>query len=539
MSRRRLVLCVATIFGALTLAAPSSLAQPKQTPQSPEQKPRKVKKEPNNVFQEWPKEVEPIITEAELRAYRKLQTDEEREQFIEIFWRNRDSDPDTVENEYKDQYYERIAYANEHFTSGKPGWLTDRGRIYIKFGKPDEVESHPAGGAYERASYEGGGSTTVYPFERWFYRDIPGVRSGVEIEFVDPTGSGEYRMARNPDEKDALLHVPGAGPTLAELVGTESRADRIAGLGGFGRINYQRQQDSPFEVIDLHQKLEAPPVKEDGPGGTKIDRPVVEDNILSVDIKPYYFFQSDGRVITAFTIQADNRELVFRDSGGLQTARLNIFGRITNVAERKVGAFEDSVTTNATPEELAEAKERKSVYGKAVILAPGTYRLDVIVRDIGSGAMGSQHYGFTVPKLDPLKLTTSSIVLAARLESLKDQPGGSPFTIGLTKVVPNISGVYHRGQPVGVYLQVYNAGIDQTTLRPAADVQYVLLKDGKELSQQVEDWRGMSDAGQRLTLARLIDTNGLAPGKYEIQIRIRDHVGGQELSPSSKFTIVQ
>jgi GWxTD domain-containing protein len=533
MSRRRLVLCVATSFAALILAAPSSLAQPKQTPQSPEQNPRKVRKEPNNVFREWPKEVEPIITEAELRAYRKLQTDEEREQFIGIFWRNRDTDPDTVENEYKDEYYERIAYANEHFTSGKPGWLTDRGRIYVKFGKPDDVESHPAGGPYERAYYEGNGSTTTYPFERWFYRSLHvgggglggSFRSGVEIEFVDPTGTGEYRIARNPFEKE--VRGSGNGPTPEER-------------NSIGVANYRREQDSPFEVILLHRDLDAPPpVRESVPGGTRIGRPVADDSILNLEIKDHYFFQTDGRVLTAFTIQADNRELVFQDSGGLQTARLNIYGRITSVAERNIGAFEDSVTTTATAQELAEARQRKSVYGKAVMLPPGRYRLDVFVRDINSGAMGVEHHAFVVPKLDPVKLTTSSIVLAAKLESLKDQPGGSPFTIGLTKVVPNISGVYHRGQPVGVYLQVYNAGVDQTTLRPAADVQFVLLKDGKELSKQVEDWRGMSEAGQRLTLARLIDTSGLAPGKYEIQIRIRDHVGGQELSPSAKFTIVQ
>lgn len=67
--------------------------------------------------------------------------------------------------------------------------------VYIKFGKPDGIESHLAGGMYQRMSYEGTGSTTTYPFERWFYRHIPGVRSGVEIEFVDPTGSGEYRLA--------------------------------------------------------------------------------------------------------------------------------------------------------------------------------------------------------------------------------------------------------------------------------------------------------------------------------------------------------
>jgi GWxTD domain-containing protein len=539
MSRRSLVLCFVMILSALTFAALNGVAQTNPTAQSPDQKPRKVKKEPKTVFRDWPKEVEPIITGPEREAYQKLQTDEERAQFIEHFWFIRDPDPDTVENEFKDEYYERVTYSNERFTSGKPGWLTDRGRIYIKWGKPDEIESHPAGGQYERASYEGGGSTSVYPFERWFYRNIPGVGSGVEIEFVDPAGSGEYRMARNPDEKDALLFAPGAGRTLDEILGTGSRADRTANVGGFGTTNYRRAQDSPFEMMALATGLMAPPpIRSNGAGGGTSHTPVVDDSTLNLEVKSHYFFQSDGRVVTAFTIQTDNRDLVFQDSGGLQIARLNIYGKVTTVTDRKVGAFEDSVTTTATVTELAEAKERKSVYGKAVSLLPGVYRLDVVVRDLVSGATGVEHLGFTVPRLDPVKLTTSSIVLAAKLESLKDQIGGGPFTIGLTKVVPNISAIYHRGQPVGVYMQVYNAGTDQTTLRPAVDVEYALLKDGRELRKQAEDWTGMSEAGQRLTLARLIDTRDLAPGKYEIRIRIRDHVTNQELAPSTQFTVV-
>src|ERR1700687_5741687 len=233
MFRRGLAVGLATIF--LTLIVSAFIhAQNKQT-QTPEDKPRKVKTEPDKVLIKWPKkECSLIITPDELRAYNKLHTNEERENFIDTFWRNRDPSPDTEENEYKDAYYERIAYANEHFASGKPGWLTDRGRIYIRWGKPDSVESYPAGGTYNREASEGGGSTTVYPFEKWFYRYLPNVRNGAEIEFVDPTGTGEYRLARNPDEKDALLNIPGAGQTLDEMLGLSTKADRVANVGGFG-----------------------------------------------------------------------------------------------------------------------------------------------------------------------------------------------------------------------------------------------------------------------------------------------------------------
>jgi GWxTD domain-containing protein len=509
-----------------------------QTKRNPEDQPRKIKQEPQKAYVNWINDVDLILTKSERDAWKKLETDDEREKFIEDFWRSRDRDPDTEENEFKQEFFERTAYANEHFSSGKPGRLTDRGKIYIKFGKPDEIESHPAGGLYERPSYEGGGSTSTYPFEKWFYRHIPNVRSGVELEFVDPTGSGEYRLARNPDEKDALINIPGAGATFAELAGLETRADRIANLGGFGRVNYTRSQDSPFEVLDLITTLERDQPFERNFLGTSIPTPIVDENPLNFETQFNYFKQSDNRVLAVLTVQAGNDQLSFANSGGIETARLNIFGRVITLANRQIGKFEDSVTTTATSQELSITRNRKSAYARAFILDPGRYRVDVIVRDIQSGAAGMKQVGFVVPEFPTDRLSASSIVLAAKLENMERGAAVGPFVIGATKVIPNLSGVFKRNQPVGVYLQVYNAAIDQTTLRPAADAEYVLLKNGKELSKQTEDWRQINGAGQRLTLSRLIDSRSLEPGEYQIQIRIRDHVSGQTIAPTATFTIV-
>lgn len=524
MSKKIAVFLFAVSFilsvGFLASANAGQSGTPKQVKQeqTPDIKPRKVKAEPDNAFTRWVKEdVSLIITPAERAAFEKLKTNEEREQFIKFFWHQRDPTPDTEENEYRDQHYERIAYANEHFSSGIPGSLTDRGRIYIKFGKPDEVEAHPSGGTYQRLSYEGGGSTTIYPFEKWFYRYIPGVRSGIEIEFVDPTGSGEYRIAHDYSDKDANAHVSGY------VAPSESA--------------YLREQDSPFARAELLRDLEKAPEIErhfiDGIGSPKLD-----DNPLNFDVRPDFFKLSDNRVITAFTVQTENRDLVFTDVGGLQTARLNIIGRIVNVTDRPVRSFEDVVTTSATVAELTELKSRKSAYSKVVVLEPGHYRVDVIVRDVESGAAGVRHFGFEVPKYEDNKLATSSLILASRLERAEGPEASNQFVIGQTKVIPNLTGIYHRGQPVGVYLQLYNVGIDQTTLRPSVDVEYLMSKDGKEVGKQLEDWRGISETGDRLTLARLIDTKALTPGDYEITIRVRDRVSGQTLTQAGKFTLV-
>ena len=525
-----------SLLTVLALLVLSGLAIAQKPNPNPEQQPRKVRPEPKKAYVDWVDDVQLIMTDAEKDAWKKLQNDDEREKFIQIFWDRRDPDPDTAENEFKDQYYERTAYANEHFSSGKPGRLTDRGRIYIKFGKPDEVESHPAGGPYERPAYEGGGSTSTYPFEKWFYRNLPNVATGVEIEFVDPSGSGEYRIARNPNEKDALLYT-GGGPTIAEMMGIQTRADRITGGTGFGLANYVRSQDSPFEVMDRLSRLEQVQPLDRNTIGAITGSPKVEENPLNFEYQLNFFRQTDNRVFVTLTIQTENNQLTFVDNGGLQTAKINIMGRLTTVADKSAGKFEDSVTTTATPDELSTARMRRSAYAKTFILLPGRYRADLMVRDIESGATGTQQVGFEVPSFPSDKLASSSVILAARLEDMRNAVAVGPFVIGTTKVVPNLSATFRKNQPVGIYLQVYNAAIDQTTLKPAVDVEYILLRNGKELTRQTEDWREINDAGQRLTLRRLIDTRGFEPGKYEIKVVIRDQITGHVIAPGTSFTV--
>jgi GWxTD domain-containing protein len=535
-------LALTVVFSCL--AAGVSLAQPPdpKNGQDVSDKPRNVRPELKKVYKEWvEKDVAYIITDDEKKAFKALQTDDERENFIEMFWRRRDPNPDTEENEFREEYYERIAYANEHFSSGIPGWKTDRGRVYIAHGKPDSIESHPSGGLYDRPSYEGGGSTVTYPFEIWFYRHLDGVGDGLDIEFVDPTGTGEYRLARDANEKDAMRTVPGVGLTTAEELGLANQGDRFGGGGAYPR-SYQREQDTLFRRMEILTDLQRPPQVKFGDleqfAGS--DSGVLfNKDPLKFDLRIDFFRQSDDRVITAFTIQTNNRELTFEDVGGLQRAAMNIFGRVTAVSGKRTGIFEDSVTTDATTEELVEARDRKSIYQKAIALAPGTYKVDVVVRDVKTGNRGMVNMGFSVPKYDEKKLSSSSLILASKLRSTDDRDIGGMFVIGSAKVIPNHSGEYKQGQDVGVYMQVYNAGVDQTTLRPAVDVSYILSKGGKEVFRQAEDWSGLSDSGQRLTLARILPTAGLTLGDYELKVEIRDRVGGQLIENKGRFSVVQ
>jgi GWxTD domain-containing protein len=508
-------ICIVGLFSTVSFAQ-----------QQPRDKPMKVKSEKRDAFKRWFDEVEPIMTEAEKKAFLKLETDDEREKFIDIFWGNRDPDPDTEINEFKEEYYERMQYANEHFSSGIPGWKTDRGQIYLRWGKPDSIESHPTGGQYDYPLSQGGGSTSTYPFEVWFYRNLPGIDSGIEFEFVDRTGSGEYRLANSPDEKNALSSIPG-----------NDRQNRISGRDS---LNYGRAQDSPFAIYERNTKaLTTPPPLNRPISDIESTGSAIDNNALEFDMRIDFYKQSDERVVTAISIQAENKGLIFTDEAGINTARLNIRGSIISLAQKRVGTFEEAVTTNATAIELASVKERKSVYQKAVTLQPGVYKVRALVRDIKSGAAGVRELSLYVPKYEAGKLSTSSLVLASRLQNKTDEMQGNIFVIGAHKVIPNIANTFQRGQDVGIYLQIYNAGIDETTLRPNVDVEYVLQKDGKEILKQDEDWQGLSDSGQRLVLARLLPTTSLNEGEYKLSIRIRDRVSGQVLIPKTTFSVTK
>jgi len=536
-----LILTVGTI--------PGVLAQEKS--QGKDRNERKKKEELKSVYKNWlDEDVSYIITDEERKAFKALKTDEERDQFIEQFWLRRDPDPDTPENEYKEEYFQRIQYANEKFASGIPGWRTDRGRIYIMFGKPDELESHPSGGSYERPSYEGGGSTSTYPFETWWYRYIEGIGSDIEIEFVDPSGSGEYRIARSPNEKDALLYVPGAGLTLAESLGMANKTDRVAGLGQYGNAGNglfgTRAKDQPFERLQLLADLQRAPAIKFPDLRVKADLPEIASDILPFSVRSDFFRLSGESVATSFTVQFDHADLSFKNQGGIYSAQANIYAKLTSLSGRRAGSFEDVVQTGRYGEDqLSIAQSQKSIYQKNVVLPPGRYKIDVVARDIVSGKTGVLHHSFEVPRYQEKQFATSTLILASSIESLDNKavPAGQ-FIIGRFKVRPMVSGIYRPQENLALFLQVYDADMDQATLQPALKVEYIITKGGQEVFRVIEDGKtkaGLIDMkGQQLVVARAIPLQGklAEPGSYTVTAKITDLVSQKIVMPQAQYTVV-
>ena len=507
----------------------------------------RLRKELRGPFKRWlDEDVRYIITGEERKVFVQLSTDEERENFIESFWMRRDPTPDSMENEYKEEHYRRIAFANERYASGIPGWRTDRGRIYIAHGPADEIESHPSGGQYQRPYEEGGGFTSTYPFEIWRYRWIEGIGSDVLLEFVDPTMTGEYRLTMDPSEKDALLHVPGAGLTLSEQMGLTDKADRFrrtdgtrmgTPIGGAQSIRYNQ-----FERLQLHANIFKPPTVK-FKDLEAIVNSTIEYDTLPYDVDIHYVRVTTSSVLSGITVLLRNEDLVFKEEDGLHKAVANIFGRITTMTRRVEATFEETVSVKTTSERLHQEADRASVFNKSLPLAPGTYRLELVVKDLVGETMGTYRTAMRVPAFDDEALAASSLILADKIERVPIRSlGTGQFVIGSSKVRPRINYAFKQNERMGIYMQVYNLGQNEETSRPIGNVTYQIasLENPGELlldfSEDVNTIRGAS--ARQVVIEKLLPLQSLEPGEYRLSVMVEDNVKNESLSPSATFKVL-
>jgi len=502
-----------------------------------------------NYYKKWVDEdVLYIITEDEKATFKALRNDEERENFIDQFWIRRNPNQRAGFNTFREEHYRRIAYANQHFSSGTDGWRTDRGRIYIMYGPPDQRETHPTGGMYFRRTSEGGGQTSTVPWERWWYRNIEGIGSDIEIEFVDPTMSGEYKMAMDPGEKDALTHVDGMGLTTAEELGLADKRDRpyLSPYAWNDETNPNRanmwEKDSPFSRMEQYFNLQRPPkIKYE-------DLKVAVSTRISYNPLPYtvrtdYIRLSSEKVLVPITVDISNQYLEFNKELGVNRATLNVYGMITTLTGRIEYEFEDEIAAEFSDENFEKGKDQRSQFQKLTSLRPGQrYKLDLVVKDVNSEKMGTQTIPLVVPKYDEVELQSSSIILA---RSVKKAPSTldrlEQYILGDLKVVPMVHKEYMPGQNLIPYMQIYNVAIDQTNLKPVLEVTYSLKRGGEVLSQ-VEDLSGSTIqlySGERVVLLAQIPLNDFTPGDYTLEISILDVIANRTHVASTDFKVIE
>jgi GWxTD domain-containing protein len=530
-------------------------ADPLKRPIDPKKKKQQEKdyrKEIKGTYKKWlDEDVVWIITDEEKAAFKQLSNDEERDSFIEAFWQRRDPTPDTEENEYKEEHYQRIAYANEHFAAGIPGWKSDRGRIYIMYGKADEIESHPSGGSYERPMSEGGGETSTFPFEDWRYRYLEGIGQEVIIEFVDTCMCGEYHMTMDRSEKDALLYTPNAGLTMYEQMGMASKTQRFSGGNGMERLglgpNSASEGAKEFDRLEQFAKLQAPP-----PVKYKDLEEIVNSKIvlnpMPFDVRTDFVKVTSDTVLVPVTIQMKNRDITFVNKDGIQRGTVNIFARFTTLTGKVVQTFEDPVQVDVPEELLPRTAENSSVYWKAIPLRPGRYKLEIAVKDVNGDRRGVWSRGVVVPDFSDDKLATSTLIVADQMDPVPTKTiGTGSFVIGTMKVRPRVAGVdgkpalFKKGRDpkLNFWMQVYNLGIDKATNKPSATFEYAIINmaTNKAVIQHMDSTESMGNLGDQVTLQKSIVVANLQPGTYKIDIKVNDNISKQTIDPSAVFAV--
>src|ERR1700674_2692864 len=536
---------------AIAVIIPSASAQQAQDPGTPpapqklnketKRKMRRTLKELDSAYRQWlTEDVTYIISPEERNAFLQLETNEEREQFIEQFWLRRSATPDLPDNDFKEEHYRRIAYANEHFASGIPGWKTDRGRMYIMWGPPDEIEAHPTGGTYDRPMDEGGGSTTTYPWETWRYRYMEGIGENIIWEFVDPTRSGDYPLTMGPSEKDALLHVPGAGLSLLEQMGMASKTDRFTRSDGTNlpkTLGGTPSSMNEFNRLEQYSKAFKPPEVKFKDLEAIVTSRIVRDQV-HFNWRTDYLKVTNDTVLVPVTVQIPNSQLSFQAKEGIHSATLNVFGRVSTLTGRVVQTFEDPVSRDFPDSLFQQSLKLQSIYQKAIPLRPGLYRLDLVIKDVKSGNVGVVNTRLQVPRYEDDKLEASSLILADQIEHVPAKRiGGGQFVLGSSKVRPRLDGDFTTADRLGIYMQVYNLKPDDKSHKSSATFQYTVKKGKEQIMQFKETSEEMKQTGDQVTIERLLPLATLIPGKYSLEVNATDTLSNQTISRSAEFTV--
>jgi len=475
-----------------------------------------------SAYKNWAdEEVRWIITEEEREAFKLLTNDEEREKFVEGFWNRRDPTPDTVENEFRDQYYQRVLYANERFSSGIPGSKTDRGRIYIVYGPPDEIESHPSGGTYDYPVSLGGGSTQTFPFELWRYRYIADIGQDIVIEFVDPCMCGDFHVTMDPNEKDVLAHVPTGQQRLQK---------------------FQKDNTKLFDDLDRFAKLNRPPKFKDL---QEIVNHRINYHTMPFEVITNYVKATSNVTLVPVTLQIRNQDMTYSNEHGVECGAVNVYGQVSTIGGRIAQTFEDTVQMNVPQNLLPNMLDKASVYGKSLPLAPGRYLLEIVVKDLHSDHVGTWRQSLEVPDFDE-ELSTSSVILADKMERVSGKDmGHGPFVIGDTLVRPRVpstmskTAVFKHGEKLNVWMQVYNLAVDGKNGKSDASVEFDVVQE--ETKKTVLHGPQSADmtrpAAGQLTLEKTFSANELEPGIYRLKVHVRDQIAKQGIDPEAIFTI--
>jgi GWxTD domain-containing protein len=483
----------------------------------------------DRVLERWRREfVAPIITPEEARLFDSLLTREQRLAFVEQFWRRRDPTPGTEENEFRARYLERFMNAGRLFRCGKPGWQTDRGRIYILLGPPTTVTRNPMG----RGS-------TEHPSEIWTYDGLPGVElpSSLDVVFVDFSGTGDFKLVSNLDMNARFL--TDAGPITAPLQAYAYYRSGHALLRGTEDYALTSRLSDPARLLDdevtLLERLRSFATL----GGAQLDAALSERVTTNVSFRRiplltrvHQFPASSGYTTVLFNLGLAPRELKRLEDG---SAGFDLFLTLEREG-RKVEGLHQQHRFRLEPEDL----DALLYYDLGLLVLPGRYTYRLVLLDVQAHNIGTVSGELQVQAFPAEGLVLAEPVLVDRLAPAPPEDGPqareTPLLLGDSKVVARLRPELPPGTPLQVFLLAYGAALDPADGLNRLSLEYEIRRDGRSI-RRFEDLPIQRSTDRNTAIYNVLPLTDLEPGTYELVASVHDSVQQSSSSRTTSFTI--
>jgi GWxTD domain-containing protein len=493
-------------------------------------------------YHKWvDEEVGYIITKRERDVFMKLQTDRERDIFVEAFWKHRDPLPETPRNEFEEEHYRRLNYANATFGRATPipGWKTDRGRIHILLGEPRNIEQY--------TNVNG-----VYPVEIWFYLgdESLGLPTGFNIIFFKRNGVGEY-ILYSPS-------VDGPRSLIADAMGGYRDTDRISGSFSEDQAAYKALQQ--LEPNLARQTLSLIP-NEGAPTGlgslaserlmatifSAPQKKVQDDyadailkykdsveveytaNYVSSEVQVQVIRDAAGVSLVHYTVEP--ARITAEEAGGKYEIRFRLTGRVSDAAGRTVYQFDKDLPFSLTSGELQDMRAKSLSIQDVFPLVPGAYNLDILIKNVLSKEFSGAARALVVPGPGEA-VAMSPLLLAYGLEKKAPAPGERvPFKAGNAQLLCQTRKTFSANDPLVLFFQLY--GLSEE-LKGAGSLRYDFLREEEPFLTRTARLEP-GPAGD--TVIDVQPLKDFPPGYYQVRATLLDGQGKEAASAKENFEV--
>jgi GWxTD domain-containing protein len=508
-----------------TLGLALLLAQ--QAPGVPEQIAGKPISE---LLEDWPEQyVKWILTKSERETYKNLVTDEERLQFIERFWARRDPNRETPENEYRREYLERYAFVANHLSAGRPGWSTDRGRLYLILGPPHSIQQNPMG----RHGLE-------RPSEIWTYNnlDIPGFPPSFDFEFVDFNGTGNFELVQDIDTSSSIWNqfgtVNNALDAVAQRRQVIGEVDPATGMDRYRDVDGTRQVMREFDLQQRVDEVMKTPERTLPPLETEVRARAAFGNLGVTAVGGAVWAESlgDDRARIPIQLGVPYRDLSPRDDGARLLYDLDYVIVLSLPDGSEVDRVEDALTLAVERDQAQGLDAVRLSIEETLEAPPGSYRVVAYIRDRNRDQIGNVELPLEVPgKTKALALST--VFLAAEI-----LPGSGaesrPFQFGSVRVVPAAENVFTREDTLKLYLEAYGASKGEDG-RKRLRVDFFVMRGGRlAVGVPATFLRPEADP---VGITGQIPLRKCEPGPYTIRVRVTDENDGSRSESEATFVV--